>query len=195
MALAVQNNDANWLAERLRTETDPQHRSLEAGLGFDLHDPSQGLAMAMLRGFYGVLRPLEPAMMALVPPALADRGKLALLRRDLLALGMNGAEIDAIPSPAAPWLPQTRPEALGALYVMEGSTLGGKLIVKALRRLPDWPLAAQSYFDPYGAETGARWQTFKLHLNSTAPQDGDAVVEAAKRTFALLEQWMVETKA
>ena len=193
--MAVQNNDVNWLSDRLRAETDAEHRNLEAGLGFDLHEPSQPLAIAMLRGFYGVLRQLEPAMLALAPPALADRGKLVLLRRDLAALGMSAAEIDAIPSPEAPWLPATRPEALGALYVMEGSTLGGKLIVKALRRLPDWPLAAQSYFDPYGAETGARWQAFKLHLNSTAPQDGDAVVEAAKRTFALLEQWMVETTA
>ena len=194
-ALAVQNNDANWLAERLKTETDAEHRSLEARLGFDLHNPDQAIAMAMLRGFYGVLVPLEPAMLAHLPVRLADRGKLTLLRHDLSALGLSEAAIQAIPSPPAPWLPTTQAQALGAMYVTEGSTLGGKLIVKALRRLPEWPLSNQSYFDPYDAETGARWQAFKLHLNGTAPQDGDAVVDAAKRTFALLEHWMVETKA
>lgn len=184
------------LAERLRSETDSAHRSLEAAIGFDLHSPSVDRALGMLRGFYSVLRDLEPAMLTLAPAALADRGKLALLRSDLRQLGMTADEIDRLASPADVWKPRTSADAFGALYVMEGSTLGGKVIVKALRRLPDWPLGEPCYFDPYGTETGMRWNAFKEYLNKVAVFDGDAVVDSALQTFALLEHWMVlENKA
>lgn len=196
MLVTAQNTASLSLSERLRSETDAEHRSLEAGLGFDLHAPNMNQALAMLRGFYGVLRDLEPAMLALAPPALQDRAKLPILTQDLRTLGMSDADLAALPGPAKAWRPVTQAQAMGALYVMEGSTLGGKLIIKALRRLPDWPLETPTYFDPYGGETGIRWNTFRQYLDAMPAQDGDAVIDAAKRTFSLLELWMVaETHA
>lgn len=188
--MTAQNTAPLSLSERLRSETDPEHRGLEAALGFDLHDPSFANAVSMLRGFHGVLQDLEPAMLALVPEALRDRAKLPILQQDLSQLGMSAAEITALPTPENPWRPTTAAEAMGALYVMEGSTLGGKLIMKSLRRLPEWTLETPSYFDPYGSETGARWSAFRTQLDAVPLEDGDAVVDAAKRTFALLEDWM-----
>jgi heme oxygenase len=179
----------------LRHETSAAHRQLEAGMGFDLHKPDLDQALAMLRGFYAVLRVLEPAMLRLVPSSLAQgRAKLNLLHRDLLALGMSEPDITAVTSPGG-WLPRSHAAALGALYVMEGSTLGGKLIVKALRRLPEWPIEGQCYFDPYGGETGTMWKSFQLYLDGVPKADGDEVVDAADRTFALLHDWMVSKEA
>lgn len=114
---------------------------------------------------------------------------MALLRRDLQSLGWTEAEVDAIP-PYVGWCPRTRAEALGALYVMEGSTLGGKVIGKALRRLPNWPISAPSYFDPYGSATGSMWSAFQDYLDSALEADADAVIVGAQRTFALLQEGM-----
>ncbi|WEK06090.1 MAG: biliverdin-producing heme oxygenase [Candidatus Devosia phytovorans] len=188
--MTAQNTAPQTLSERLRRDTDLEHRGLEAALGFDLHAPSAELARAMLRNFHGVLRDLEPAMLALAPADLRDRSKLPLLEEDLRKLGMSPSDIAALPAPQNAWRPQTQAEAMGALYVMEGSTLGGKLIMKALRRLPDWPLETPTYFDPYGAETGARWSAFRQHLDGLPAEDGDAVVDGAKHTFVLLQQFM-----
>jgi heme oxygenase (biliverdin-IX-beta and delta-forming) len=180
---------AQPLALRLRNDTDAAHRSLEEAIGFDLHQPSRDVALAMLRGFWRVLRVLEPPTLRLLPPQLAEgRDKLALLHRDLRTLGADPSELDAASAAEPIWLPQTADEALGVFYVTEGSTLGGKVITKALRRLPDWPITSPSYLDPYGAETGARWLQFQAVLADVPADRGDAVIEAASRTFALMER-------
>lgn len=63
----------------------------------------------------------------------------------------------------------TKTEALGAMYVLEGSTLGGKIILKALR---SQGVATDElhFLDPYGKDAGALWRTF-LHVleRETAP--------------------------
>lgn len=63
-----------------------------------------------------------------------------------------------VDAPAFP-LPANRCEALGLCYVVEGSTLGGKVILRELaaRGVCGEDLSA---FDPYGAETGRRWRDF-----------------------------------
>ncbi len=57
-------------------------------------------------------------------------------------------------------------EALGALYVLEGSSLGRQVMLSKLaERLdirPDW---AGHFFSGYGKQTGAMWQAFVAALN------------------------------
>jgi hypothetical protein len=62
------------------------------------------------------------------------------------------------PLPAFP-RPAGRAEAFGMLYVLEGSTLGGRIILRTLsdRGVSD---PALSFLDPYGAATGQRWRDF-----------------------------------
>ncbi len=75
--------------------------------------------------------------------------------------------------------PADRAEALGMLYVLEGSTLGGRFILRALaeRNVADPDLA---FLDPYGSETGARWRDF---LDVLARETGDdaALIDSACR--------------
>ena len=52
--------------------------------------------------------------------------------------------------------------ALGRLYVLEGSTLGGVFIDRHLAALPRLAgLPRLHAFSPYGAETGAMWAAFR----------------------------------
>jgi heme oxygenase len=77
-------------------------------------------------------------------------------------------------------------EALGAFYVIEGSSLGGKTILKALRS-QGAPTDELDFLDPYGSESGARWRSF---LNVLERETGhgqsttDACVSGAIKGFA-----------
>ncbi len=176
---------ARSLAQRLRAETAEAHAKLEAVVGFDIHRPSVATATLMLENFHRVLQTLEPAMMALLPMRLRDRRRLPLLRADLATLGRSvDSELAGSSKPA---LPQSEAEALGALYVMEGSTLGGKMISKSLRKCADWPLKGASYFNPYGDRTGVMWAAFQDELEAVPISQADGVIRGANQTFATLE--------
>jgi heme oxygenase len=87
---------------------------------------------------------------------LADR--VAWLHKDLIALGATASG----PQPA--WTPPRldgSAELIGALYVIEGSTLGGQVIARRIEA--SLGLSATSgarFFNGWGAETEARWQRF-----------------------------------
>ena len=173
------------LAQRLRVETAEAHAKLEATVGFDIHRPSVAIATGMLQSFYRVLTTLEPAMMALLPLRLRERQRLPLLRADLAVLGLSTEARSVAQDRMA--LPQNEAEALGALYVMEGSTLGGKLITKSLKQCTNWPLRGITYFNPYGERTGSMWAEFQLELSAVSYSCADDVVRGANQTFAILE--------
>jgi heme oxygenase len=77
-------------------------------------------------------------------------------------------------------------EALGAFYVIEGSSLGGKTILKALRS-QGAPTDELDFLDPYGSESGARWRSFLNVLERETGHDQsttDACVSGAIKGFA-----------
>ena len=86
-------------------------------------------------------------------------------------------------------------EAFGCLYVLEGATLGGQVISRHLaRELSLSPANGAAFFNGYGPETGPRWTAFLALLEAHAgqPEQQASVVEAARQTFLLLEQWLRE---
>ncbi len=74
---------------------------------------------------------------------------------------------------------------LGSLYVLEGSTNGGKFLARVLRR--EWNLDEEglSYFDPYGNEQPQRWAAFKSDMEDMGfdTDQQNAIVDAAHLTF------------
>lgn len=78
------------------------------------------------------------------------------------------------------------PFALGILYVVEGSTLGGRFILKNVSRVPQ--LSGDkgvSYFNGYGEKTGFFWKSFLNFLSEYEQENncGDAIVEGAIFAF------------
>lgn len=174
------------MLERLRSATQADHGALEDGLALLRAPLSHARFVQVLRGFHAFHSVWEPRVAGLIDdePLLAPRRRLALLQRDLLALGAEpGAPVDFdlgfLRDESAAW---------GSLYVLEGSTLGGQVIAKALRRGAAWvPAQGLSYFNPHGRETAALWRGFCDALEAAAPRlDAEEVVRGARASFRVL---------
>ncbi len=179
------------LRERLRNETRAAHDALDGAL--DLLGAPPGLAQyrRLLERFHGFHRAMEPALAGWLDPALLrGRGKLPALEHDLRACGMRLEAMAGLPVAVLPPL-GGRPEAMGAFYVSEGSTLGGRLISRHLRGNPAVPAEAHRYFNVYGEHTGERWREACAALDAPmATEDGDRAVKAAKAVFEVLLGWL-----
>lgn len=183
------------LIPRLRAATAKAHEALERDLAFLSAAQDRGRVLDLLQRFYGFHRAWEPAL-ALSPlgPIAAGRDRLPHLCADLHALGLSAADVAALPHcGAAAKLVATRAGALGSLYVMEGSTLGGQVINHGLRRTAWAPPGGLSYFNPHGKAMAARWRDFLSLLEiQAAGEDVEAVAEGAVRTFEHLAAWLKE---
>ncbi len=180
------------LRERLRNETRGAHDALDGAL--DLLGAPLTLAQyrRLLERFHGFHRALEPALAVRLDAALLrGRSKLSALEHDLVTCGMRSQEIAALPVAVLPPL-LDRAEAMGALYVAEGSTLGGRLIGRHLRGNPSVPMEAQRYFNVYGEQTGERWRETCSALDASVA-NGDRTVHAANAVFAALLGWLAPT--
>lgn len=182
------------LAGRLRIATADAHRRLEAEL--DLLRPPLGRARftGLLERFYGFHLVWEGAVAAVagLGVLMRQRSRLERLRADLAALGITPGRIAAAPRcTAAAGLGRSLPAALGSLYVMEGSTLGGQVIGRALQGASWLPPRGLTYFDPYGPRTGAMWRAFRTAADLICPAGEEPAVEAgAAETFELLRTWL-----
>ena len=171
----------------LRRQTREAHERLESGLdvaGRCRTRHGYGQVLAGLRSAYA---PLEAAVSASpaaasAVPDWADRRKTAWLDADLAGLRVA-------PGPAAdvPELDAVE-DVLGAVYVMEGATLGGALLVAQLQQVFADP-PPHRFFSSYGERRGAMWHGFRVRAEALgeAGADADQVVEAALRTFGVLE--------
>jgi heme oxygenase len=82
-------------------------------------------------------------------------------------------------------------QALGALYVIEGSTLGGKIISKMINQqlgLTDG--LGLSFFDGYGNDTELMWQRFRQSIDQQVkPADEQIIIQSANDTFLKFSNW------
>ncbi|WP_162902872.1 biliverdin-producing heme oxygenase [Taibaiella koreensis] len=75
--------------------------------------------------------------------------------------------------------------AFGALYVMEGSVMGGGIIIKMLKEKCGIH-EGYTFFQGYGDHTPAMWQYFIGHMNTLLDSNAGAaamMIDSAKDTF------------
>jgi heme oxygenase len=81
-------------------------------------------------------------------------------------------------------------KALGALYVLEGSSLGGRVIAGMMAR----QLGSEkylTYFNSYGNETAGMWQAFKDLLDAPATLAWkEDIFSSARATFLTFKTWI-----
>ncbi len=179
-------SDSPPLLDRLRTDTRDAHAALEDALALMRPPLRRERFVQVLQGFLAFHRAWSPRMAVLVgdPELVTSRAKTALIERDLQALGV--AERPALLLDLG--FLATRSAAWGSFYVLEGSTLGGQVISKALRRTAWAPPEGLAYFNPYGRRTGEMWAGFRAALEAAAPTlDPDLACEGARATFATLQ--------
>jgi heme oxygenase (biliverdin-IX-beta and delta-forming) len=185
----------------LKERTGPVHRRVEDKLGLLNPDLTIERLKAVLARFFGFWETNEIQIGAWSvdhPSASAqfrctDRRRAALFADDLLALGMTTGELGRVPGAPAIFDGLNHSKVLGWLYVTEGSTLGGAIITRHLRRVGALTDFALHSFRPYGEGLGAMWRDYTSTLDrfvSDNPVRTEAVVEAALRTFDALERWL-----
>ncbi len=176
--------------------TSAAHQHLEHALDLLATPPDRAHFKRMLERFWGFHAAWEPALGAL--PQFADliarRSRLPHLAADLKALGAADAEIAALPVCDAAASLMIAPEAaIGSLYVMEGSTLGGRVISRHLEGAAWAPEGGLRYFHPYGADTGVMWRAFQSELALASSERADPLIErGAIETFDMLRQWLTQ---
>jgi heme oxygenase len=162
------------------------------GEGFNLEDYAR-----LVEQFFGFWAPVEQRLSELPELrnpdlALESRFKCSLLTEDLLILGRDPTAVRRCER-----LPRldTFLQGLGCLYVLEGSTLGSQIISRRLKeKLHISGGSGASFFNAYGASTGARWMEFKRFVSaSVRPQQADNVVDAARQTFQCFYDWLGTT--
>jgi heme oxygenase len=181
----------------LRTATAAEHEQVESALA--LMDPElrRDRLVAVLGRLHAFWSAAETGLdgWARREPAAAETVDWARRRRahlfadDLRALGAAPAPA---PDPGLPAVGDTD-QALGRLYVLEGSTLGGTFISRHLATLPTLgPGARVGAFSPYGTETGAMWHAYRRVTRERVAAGGDAdrLVGAAVTTFGALATWV-----
>ncbi|MCS4250341.1 biliverdin-producing heme oxygenase [Pseudomonas sp. BIGb0164] len=185
------------LLETLRTGTALLHVALEKRLPFFSERLDTDWYRRLLQAYYGFYRPMETALYesGLIPEGFDTvmRVKTPTLAKDLHALGLDDSTLDALPRCNALPIFDTPAACLGALYVLEGATLGGQVLRREMaRRLGLDADNGGAFLNVYGAETGRRWKDFldylgRLPLDAPAKQHA---VEAARSTFSGFEQWL-----
>lgn len=136
-----------------------------------------------LRLSAAAIRPLEESLVAAnvecILPDWQERSRWAPLREDLADLGMT------TPAPAAP-MPRLNGEAhqFGVLYVLEGSRLGAKVLIRRLLAMPGLsPLRALRYLRH--GEGYPLWQTFleRLEFSEAVRRSPTEAIAGAKTAF------------
>jgi heme oxygenase len=193
------HNVVSNLRDQLRHETRQEHHDLEKALdlfsaqfnvtdygnllvkffvfhvAFDAYLAVKGLEGSSAEKFY-----------------LDGRSKKNWLAQDMDFMGIdNVVDIRKLShDDFAILLPSTE-HIWGAIYVIEGSTLGGEILARHFTKtLGLSPEAGLRFFTAYGSETKAKWNEMIRQLESMAKQDERHanIIVGAKRTFGFLKQ-------
>ena len=191
----IQGNPASInILHRLKETTADVHRRVEERL--DLFGASFDMDryVVLLQRFYGFWAPIEANLQRtpeLYHPALAlhDRLKSHLLEADLRVFHIDSGQVarcTELPSFSRSG------QALGCMYVLEGSTLGSRFIARHLAdRFQIDGGSGAAFFNAYGGATGARWAEFREFLIShTDSSSADEVLGSAIKTFECLDGWL-----
>ena len=177
--------------ELLKTETRPHHDSIEK---YSFSDRIMDGTLTLAEYKYLIFKnyifharieaELEKFLKEL--PEFDSRKKTSLLLKDVEELKIENNSFKNFSTPVF----KNRAEALGAMYVMEGATLGSAMIYKQL--LKNKEIAAKSsfhYYRGYGAETGIRWKSFLKILADEIQTESDKrdAISGAIQTFQAFE--------
>jgi heme oxygenase len=182
----------NAFLAKLRSETAHSHASLEE-LPFSRMLLAKDVTIRQYREYLGIMylvvRQAEENVFPLlqsVIPDLEKRCKSSLIGNDLEKLGYT------VPDLSENFFESgfnTVSSAYGLFYVLEGSSLGGKIISRSLSQvLGDQMRDADSYLNVYGKELGEYWRKFLSDMCSyeMTSSEGDEIIRGAVVSFNII---------
>jgi heme oxygenase len=185
-------------ADAVRSSTAKLHTDLEHTLALPGSIHTVADYSRWLIRFFGIYQPLEQllggfARWTATGIRIDELGHTAALRKDLKAMKCDPNDIELAAREALPMV-ETLGHAFGSLYVLEGSKLGGRYILKDVRnRLGNDIEGVEAFFTGYGADSAARWASFKASLDrfsTLRPTEFPEVIAGAGMTYAAIAAWM-----
>ena len=175
----------------LKTATADRHQQLDAKVSLDFTAPEVAikanygrLLLATYRFVGCIEKPLNDYLEKHAPAPWEHRAdRLPALQKDLAGLSL------ALPAPEPAMAFTSLAQALGFLYVLEGSALGGRVLYKQLRDVDAIAQCCDFAYHGVPAETlGSRWKTILQCLTMWLPVEAFATAgEGAKAAFAHFE--------
>jgi heme oxygenase len=200
-------SECSWLSEitlsaLLRERTRHAHREVEKSFSLETRlatcDAYTNLLLA-LRDFY---REIENRLRAVagwehLSPAIEveSRCRTALLDNDLRNMGLRVGAESTKALPSVPHL-DSMAQALGCLYVLEGSVLGGQIVSHRARVALGNQLPTSFFSSENRKNVMADWRSFQASLNRFGSDHSHAigdVVTASLETFAGMGLWLERT--
>ncbi|MFO1128999.1 MAG: biliverdin-producing heme oxygenase [Rhodospirillales bacterium] len=182
------------VVEELRRATKPLHEDLEDRLDIVGRLITATERRSVLCGFLAVYSVAEAALLPhlrTVPDLDFERRlKLPALRDDLRALGIEVAERRLDLNARFPALGGVD-EALGFAYVLEGATLGGRVIRKRVAAAGA-SLVGLSFFDVYGPATADQWKRFCVVVERECASGVAKTVEGALAGFGFVRAALLD---
>jgi heme oxygenase len=176
---------AETLHQRLRAATRTLHDAVEGGVDMAAALSSVAAYCRLLRDLWRLHAGYEACLAGQPWAELGidydSRRRAPLLRADLAALGDSAG----LGQPVAVSVTGLH-DALGCLYVLEGSTLGNQVLLRAAEAaLGLGPDTGARFLHGYGAETGAQWRRLTQALDGipAAGPAAEAIEAGARRTF------------
>ncbi|SFW19032.1 heme oxygenase [Sinomicrobium oceani] len=137
---------------------------------------------ALLKCFYAYFGAVEKAIAPYINdilPDYAERRDSSFIRKDIEALG---GSTENLPRAIAPAI-ANGVQAMGALYVLEGSIMGGPYIVQMLQK--KGIDKGFDFFGGYGEGSAGKWAAFTEVLDNLpgSSEEQDMAVRTASETF------------
>ena len=187
--------DIMTLSEQLKSSTQIEHYETETLLVEKIRSiQSKEDYIRILKIFYGYFAPVELQIRRFVTTEhladLHDRRNVSRIKQDLQTLGYDE---DISLSTILPSI-KNYCHAAGAMYVQEGSTLGGRHIAKMVSARMADTTEALTFFRGYDEKTDEMWNSFKVFINKSFTNESEAsqVVEGAKLTFVKMKEWILQ---
>lgn len=181
----------NLVTDILKKETAQYHDEIEQKLASNklfegtFNQDDYYKMLIVNHQFIQALEPEIKALLKIEDLELLNKinlNKLQLLEKDLVELNLK------INEPIKVEVLKNRAEALGALYVIEGSMLGGMVIAKQLKKYPELEQAGFNYFGHYGQDIGPIWKSFVAYLNENiiSEEDQNDTLNGAIKAYQFL---------
>lgn len=137
-----------------------------------------------VNGFEEIIYPLLPHHFL----NLSQRKKAHFIDEDLKIYDFSGKNSTVFEES---FFKETYPDiysAAGGLYVLEGSTLGGQIIVKHLQKKLAAGFITSAYFSAYQHKTGSMWKEFLQQLTALPKSDFEEqqIIAGATKTFQII---------
>jgi heme oxygenase (biliverdin-IX-beta and delta-forming) len=181
--------------QQLRSKTASSHQLIEQNSmsqSLMSQDVTTDQYADYLKGMYGFVYGFEKMVFPLLKHhellQIEDRRKAHFILDDL-ALMNHTAAYPYVSDELFKIHYQTAAAALGGMYVLEGSTLGGQIISKHLSKvLGDSVVGKTTYLTAYAGQTGSKWKIFLQSLCEAGAITGneDEIIDSAVNTFSLL---------